>query len=54
MKLDLKGGLEFERYRGFYLTYEELKHVTGEDEVANGTFDVIARWHVGLKNYVIE
>ncbi|BAB07683.1 protein rep [Halalkalibacterium halodurans] len=24
-----------------------------EDEVFNGAFDVIARWHVGLKNYVI-
>lgn len=32
----------------------DLVNVTGEDEVANGTFDVIARWHVGLKNYVIE
>lgn len=32
----------------------DLVNVTGDDEVANGTFDVIARWHVGLKNYVIK
>lgn len=32
----------------------DLVNVTGEDEVANGTFDVIAKWHIGLKNYVIQ
>lgn len=32
----------------------DLVNVSEEDEVANGTFDVIARWHVGLKNYLIE
>ncbi len=24
-----------------------------EDEIANGAFDVIAKWHIGLKDYVI-
>lgn len=32
----------------------DLIKITGDDEVANGTFDVIAKWHIGLKNYVIE
>lgn len=32
----------------------DLVNISGEDEVANGTFDVIAKWHIGLKNYVIE
>jgi plasmid rolling circle replication initiator protein Rep len=31
----------------------DLVHVSENDEMANGTFDVIARWHIGLKNYVI-
>lgn len=31
----------------------DLVHVSEEDEVANGAFDVMAKWHVGLKNYVI-
>ena len=32
----------------------DLVKVSEEDEVANGTFDVIAKWHIGLKNYVIQ
>lgn len=32
----------------------DLVNISENDETANGTFDVIARWHVGLKNYVIE
>ena len=32
----------------------DLVHVSENDEVANGTFEVMARWHIGLKNYVIE
>lgn len=32
----------------------DLVHVSEEDEIANGAFDVMARWHVGLRNYVIE
>lgn len=31
----------------------DLVNISEEDEVANGTFDVIAKWHIGLKNYVI-
>lgn len=31
----------------------DLVNISEEDEIANGTFDVIAKWHVGLKNYVI-
>ncbi|MED1230957.1 replication protein, partial [Bacillus paralicheniformis] len=25
-----------------------------EDEVANETFEVMAHWHVGIKNYIIN
>ena len=32
----------------------DLVNISENDEVANGTFNVIARWHIGLKNYVIE
>jgi len=32
----------------------DLINISEEDEISNGAFDVIARWHVGLKNYVIE
>ncbi|MEK5105116.1 protein rep [Cytobacillus sp. FSL M8-0252] len=32
----------------------DLVKISEDDEVANGTFDVIARWHIGLKNYVIQ
>lgn len=32
----------------------DLINISEDDEVANGTFDVMARWHIGLKNYVIE
>ncbi|WP_275656824.1 hypothetical protein [Sporolactobacillus pectinivorans] len=31
----------------------DLINITGDDEVANGTFDVMAEWHIGLKNYMI-
>lgn len=31
----------------------DLVNISEKDEIANGTFDVIARWHIGLKNYVI-
>lgn len=32
----------------------DLVNISQDDEVANGAFDVIARWHIGLKNYVIQ
>nr|WP_013364061.1 protein rep [Bacillus sp. JAMB750]BAJ22985.1 Rep protein [Bacillus sp. JAMB750] len=32
----------------------DLIKISEDDEVANGTFDVIARWHIGLKNYILE
>jgi plasmid rolling circle replication initiator protein Rep len=32
----------------------DLVKISEDDEVANGAFDVIARWHVGLRNYVVE
>lgn len=32
----------------------DLVKISEDDEMANGAFDVIARWHVGLKNYVID
>jgi plasmid rolling circle replication initiator protein Rep len=32
----------------------DLVNISENDEVANGAFDVIARWHIGLKNYVIQ
>lgn len=32
----------------------DLVKITENDEIANGTFDVIARWHIGLKNYIVE
>ena len=32
----------------------DLVNITENDEIANGTFDVIARWHIGLKNYIVE
>ncbi len=32
----------------------DLVKISEDDEVANGAFDVIARWHIGLKNYVIQ
>ena len=31
----------------------DLVKISEEDEIANGTFDVIAKWHIGLRNYVI-
>lgn len=30
-----------------------MKNIPIKDEVANGAFDVIAKWHVGLRDYVI-
>lgn len=32
----------------------DLIKISEDDEIANGTFDVIARWHIGLRNYVIQ
>lgn len=33
----------------------DLIHIDDEvEEIANGTTDVMAYWHVGLKNYVIK
>ncbi|WP_110114966.1 protein rep [Bacillus sp. CGMCC 1.16541] len=32
----------------------DLVNISQDDEIANGTFDVIAKWHIGLKNYVIQ
>lgn len=32
----------------------DLVRISETDEIANGTFDVIVRWHVGLRNYFIE
>lgn len=31
----------------------DLINVSEDDEVANGAFDVIAKWHVGLRDYII-
>ena len=31
----------------------DLVSISENDDIANGAFDVIARWHIGLKNYVI-
>lgn len=32
----------------------DLVKITENDEVANGAFDVIAKWHIGIKNYFVE
>lgn len=32
----------------------DLVNISENDEIANGAFNVIARWHVGIKNYVLE
>jgi plasmid rolling circle replication initiator protein Rep len=32
----------------------DLVRVSEEDEMANGIFEVTARWHIGIKKYVIE
>ncbi|KZM56330.1 hypothetical protein A3Q35_08595 [Aeribacillus pallidus] len=32
----------------------DLVYISENDEVANGAFDVIGKWHIGLKNYVIK
>jgi plasmid rolling circle replication initiator protein Rep len=32
----------------------DLIRLTENDEIANGTFDVIAKWHIGLKQYTIR
>ena len=31
----------------------DLINVSEEDQDANATFEIMAKWHVGLKNYVI-
>lgn len=31
----------------------DLVHVSEDDKIANGAFDVMARWHIGFRNYVI-
>lgn len=32
----------------------DLVYISENDEVANDAFDVIGKWHIGLKNYVIK
>src|SRR5690606_28413415 len=32
----------------------DLINISEDDEVANGAFEVMAKWHIGLKNYVIQ
>lgn len=32
----------------------DLVDISENDEVANGTFEVMAKWHIGLKNYLIQ
>lgn len=32
----------------------DLVRVSEEDEVANGIFEVTARWHIGLKKYIVQ
>lgn len=32
----------------------DLVYISENDEVANGAFDVIGKWLIGLKNYVIK
>ncbi|MCA1024448.1 protein rep [Halobacillus litoralis] len=51
------GGLLKEIHKELNLSDEEdgdLIHISEEDEISNGTFDVIARWHIGIQNYVIQ
>ncbi|MGG0757744.1 protein rep, partial [Brevibacillus laterosporus] len=31
----------------------DLVNISENDQIANGAFDVVARWHIGLKDYVI-
>lgn len=31
----------------------DLINISEEDEVANGVFEVVAKWHPGMKNYVV-
>ncbi len=66
--LDLNNALAYKRLIGYGGLLKEihkelnlgdaedgdLVKISEDDEVANGAFDVIARWHIGLKNYVIE
>lgn len=50
------GGLLKEIHKELNLSDAEdgdLVNISEDDEIANGTFDVMARWHIGLKNYVI-
>jgi len=32
----------------------DLVHVSEEDEIANGAFEVMAKWHIGFRDYVIQ
>lgn len=32
----------------------DLVHVSEDDDIANGIFEVTARWHIGLKKYLID
>ncbi|WP_343890553.1 protein rep, partial [Kribbella sandramycini] len=32
---------------------DDLVHVSEDDETANEAFEVMAKWHVGLRNYVV-
>jgi len=51
------GGLMKEIHKELNLDDAEdgdLIHVSENDETANAIYEVTARWHVGLKNYVIQ
>lgn len=51
------GGLLKEIHKELNLSDAEegdLINISEDDEVANGTFEVMAKWHVGFKNYVIQ
>ncbi|MGM0971303.1 MAG: protein rep [Bacillota bacterium] len=52
------GGILKEIHKELNLTDAEdgdlVRIEEDEDEVANETFEVMARWHVGIKNYIIK
>ncbi|WP_144487749.1 protein rep [Bacillus pumilus] len=52
------GGILKEIHQEFNLTDAEdgdlIRIEEDEDEVANETFEVMAHWHVGIKNYIIN
>ena len=51
------GGLLKEIHKELNLSDAEdgdLVNISEDDQVANGTFDVMAKWHIGLRNYVIR